>query len=166
MYVLRLDETGRELWSHAYGRSAYDIAVSAIPLEDGGFLVTGHGDREGSEVMALTVVRIDADGDELWTSRFGSSRDYDYGVDAVELESGQLLVAGVTNEPDPGENDVWLHVLDVGGNSIAEYTIGGGEAEWAGGLALRSDGTALVVGQTASYGAGGFDVLLVDLTLP
>jgi len=166
MYVIRLDGTGQEVWSRAYGRSAYDVASSVIPLRDGGFLVTGHGDKEGSEVMALTVVRVDENGDELWTSRFGSSRDYDYGLDAVELATGGFLIAAVTNEPDPGENDIWLHLLDDHGASLSQHVLGGNQSEWSGGIDLGSDGTAWVVGQTASYGQGSHDVLCVELSLP
>ena len=166
MYVVRLDSNGREVWANAYGRSAYDIANSVTLLRDGGFLVTGNGDKEGSEVMALTVMRIDDEGSELWTSRFGSGRDFDYGLDAVELDGGGYLVAGVTNEPDPGENDIWLHVIDESGASTAQYTFGGSESEWPGGLCLDSNGVVILAGQTASYGQGGFDALILELTLP
>lgn len=69
--------------------------------------------------MALTVVQIDDEGNEMWTSRFGSGKDYDYGLDAVELDTGGYLVAGVTNEPKPGENDIWLHIISEAGKSTA-----------------------------------------------
>lgn len=166
MYVVRLNSTGREIWANAYGRATYDIANSVIALQDGGFLITGHGDKEGSEVMALTVVRIDDEGNENWTSRFGSGRDFDYGLDAVELDAGGYLIAGVTNEPDPGENDIWLHIINETGNSTKQYTFGGIESEWPGGLYLDSRGIVILAGQTASYGQGGHDALILELTLP
>lgn len=166
MYVVRLTSTGQEVWSKAYGRATYDIANSVIAVSDGGFLLTGHGDKEGSDLSALTVVRMDDEGNELWTSRFGSGRDLDYGMDAVELDTGEFAIAGVTNEPDPGENDVWLQLLTEDGKSSRQITFGGSESEWSGGVCLGPDRTLLVAGQTASYGQGSYDALLLELTLP
>ena len=165
MYVVRLDSAGREIWAKAYGRNVYDFASSVIPVRDGGFLIAGHGDLEGSELMAFTVVRIDGAGDEIWTTRLGARTDYDYGLDAVELESGGFLVAGVTNHPDQGMNDVWLHVIDENGKSTVDHRFGGQAAEWPGGVCLTEAGTVLVVGCTASFGQGGFDALLLELTI-
>jgi len=165
MLLLRLDSTGRELWSKPYGRNVYDIASSAIPLRDGGFLLTGHGDQEGSELMALTVVRVDASGDEIWTRRFGSGRDYDYGMDAVELPSGGFLVAGMTDDPSPGVHDVWLHVLDRDGRSISSMRFGGEASDWPVAACLDHDGDVLVFGGTGSYGSGSFDALLLKVSL-
>ena len=165
MYVVRLDSTGEQVWANAYGRNAYDIASSVIPVRGGGFLVTGHGDMEGTELMALTVVRIDDAGEESWTARLGARTDYDYGLDALELESGSFLIAGVTNHPDQGMNDIWVHVIDEKGNSTVDHRFGGQAAEWPGGVCLTEDGTALVFGCTASYGQGSYDALLLELSL-
>jgi putative intracellular protease/amidase len=165
MYVVRLDSTGEEVWANAYGRNVYDTASCVIPIEDGGFLVTGHGDLEGSELMALTVVRIDDAGDELWTSRFGERRNYDYGLNAVELGSGDFLVAGVTNFPDPGTNDIWLHVVDEDGDSTADYRFGGSAPDWPGGICITEEGSVLVAGCTASYGQGSYDAILLEFSL-
>jgi putative intracellular protease/amidase len=165
MYVVRLSSAGEEVWANAYGRNVYDIAGGVIPVRGGGFLVTGHGDLEGSELMALTVMRIDDAGEEIWTTRLGARTDYDYGLGAVELESGDFLIAGVTNHPDQGMNDIWLHVIDENGNSTIDYRFGGRAAEWPGGVCLTEDGTVLVAGCTASFGQGGFDALLLKLAV-
>jgi putative intracellular protease/amidase len=165
MYVARLSSTGGEIWANTYGRNVYDIASSVIPIRSGGFLVTGHGDKEGSELMALTLVRIDAAGEETWTTRLGARTDYDYGLDAVELGAGGFLIAGVTNYPDQGMNDIWLHVVDENGDSTIDYRFGGQAAEWSGGACLTEDGTVLVVGCTASHGCGSYDVLLLEVSI-
>ncbi len=165
MHIVRLDSTGREIWAAAYGRNVYDTASSVIPVRGGGFLVTGHGDYEGADLMALTVVRIDDDGNEIWTSRFGSRRHYNYGLDAVQLKNGDFLIAGVTNHPEQGMNDIWLHVLDPHGKSIRDYRFGGKATEWPGGLCLTEDGRAFVVGTTGSFGSGSYDILLLDMSL-
>ena len=165
MYVLRLDSTGREIWSSAYGRSAYDIASDAIPMHDGGFVVAGYGDREGSELMAFTVVRLDESGREIWTSRLGSGRDYDYAMGAVELAAGGLLVAGMTDDRSPGIQDVWLHVIDEDGRSTESLRFGGAASDWASGVCVGPDGKIFVAGTTASFGCGSFDALLLALSL-
>jgi len=166
MYVLRLDSAGGEVWAKTYGRAAYDTASQAIPLRDGGFLVAGYGDLEGHELMALTVVRVDADGGQVWTSRLGAKRAYDYGLSAVELASGGFLVVGSTNGgSDAKANDIWIHVLDEAGKSTAEYLAGGGGTEWPGRACVAEDGTVFVTGYTTSFGQGAHDVLLLKLTI-
>lgn len=165
MYVVRLDSSGNEVWAKAYGRNVYDTASRVIPLRDGGFLVAGHGDLEGSELMALTVVRLNADGDEVWTSRFGSHRAYDYGLDAVELSSGGYLVAGASNDRDSRANDIWIHRVDDAGESTATYRFGGEGPEWPGGVCFSGVDTALVVGFTSSDTRGSYDVLLLRMAI-
>jgi len=165
MYVIRIDSSGREVWARAYGRNVYDTAMSVIPIRDGGFLVTGHGDLEGSELMALTVMRLDADGEEIWTSRLGSSRAYDYGLSAVELESGGYLVAGASNDRDDRASDIWIHRLDDSGSSTATYWFGGSGPDWPGGICLSGDGLPIVTGMTSSNADGSYDLLLLEVAL-
>lgn len=166
MYLVRLSSTGDELWSKAFGRATYDLANAVLALRDGGFLLIGHGDKEGSEVSALTIVRTDSAGRQSWTSRLGQSREFDYGLAAVELDSGEYLIAGVTNDPSPGKNDVWLNLLADNGRSTQQYTFGGFGSEWPGGICFGPDGTLLIAGQTASFGSGSYDAFLLEFTLP
>ena len=165
MYVLRLDSSGRELWANAYGRSVYDVAMNVHPIRDGGFLVTGHGDLEGSELMALTVMRLGGDGEEIWTSRFGSSRAYDYGLAAVELDSGGYLVAAASNDRDSRASDIWIHRVDDSGNSTTTYWFGGDGADWPGGVCLSGDGAVMVTGITSSDAERSYDLLLLEVAL-
>jgi hypothetical protein len=115
--------------------------------------------------MALTVVRLGADGQEIWTSRFGSSRAYDYGLAAVELASGGYLVAGGSNNRDSRASDIWIHRVDETGSSTATYWFGGSGPDWPGGICLSDDGAVIVTGITSAGAQGGYDLLLLEVAL-
>ena len=163
MYAVRVAAGGGVIWEKKFGRRVYDLASSAVPLQDGGFLLTGHGDLEGSEAMALTVIKIDADGNALWTSRFGERKVYEYGMDAVELPSGKIVIGGVADDSDQTENQLWLLTLDGSGQRLQDQLIGGEGSEWVCQLALLPNGEVLAVGQTNSYGQGGFDAMILHI---
>ncbi|MBU1050360.1 hypothetical protein KKG90_10095 [Candidatus Bipolaricaulota bacterium] len=166
MHLVHLGAEGEQLWIKTVGDSVYDIANAAIPLADNGFLLVGHGDHEFSEIMALTVRRMDCERNTLWMTQLGVNKEHDYGFDGVELEDGRLVIVGVTAEPVPGENDIWILVMDGSGNLLEDFTVGGPEPEWPRGICLSPDGTLIIAGQTGSYGAGSYDAMMLEVKLP
>ena len=104
VYAVRTDSNGQMLWSRHYGglRADYATAVAATP--DGGWIVAGGSNSQspGPDYWGdAYLLRLNADGDTLWTRTFGGGRDDDfYGV-AVTADGGYLAV-GATNSYGPG----------------------------------------------------------------
>ena len=64
--VVRLDETGEEVWTLERGNSYKSEAISAFELADGGFIIAGHWVNSAANGQITVLIRTDADGNVLW----------------------------------------------------------------------------------------------------
>jgi len=136
--VLRLDSTGKTLWS-ACSSGRRDASITgAIPTKDGGVLTVGHrGDmrprslrpadkdsaKAGNGAGAL-LVKYDATGDTSWqyvrSATEGSDARY-----AVELDNHELLVAGQQGDVMLNRQP-YLMLLSAKGDSLWGAPFGSG----------------------------------------
>jgi hypothetical protein len=63
-----------------------------------------------------------------------------------------------------GQWDACVLRLDVNGDSVWAFTVGGTGYEIAYGIELTDDGGYIICGQTDSYGQGSYDVYIVKLS--
>lgn len=89
----------------------------------------------------------------------GSSTDIG---NAVATDSaGNIYIAGSTTSFGAGGQDVLLLKYDSSGNLIWAKTWGGPNNDSGNAVLVGNDGSVYVVGQTQSYGAGWYDVLVL-----
>jgi len=105
IYVIRTDSVGDTLWTRTYGGAVGEVAYSIKQTPDGGYIIAGGTSSFGSQNGDLYLVRIDAQGDTMWTLVYGVS---DVGIIAsVDLtnDEGYIVAGGLS-----GENyaDAWL----------------------------------------------------------
>jgi hypothetical protein len=149
-------------WATTFGSKKEDWVNKVIQLRDGNFVAVGFVDRNdaGPAEWDAFAHKFAADGRTIWTKRFGGK-----GLDAIwsvkETEGGRLALAGFSANASAGETDLWLLVLDASGEPLLERRYGGGKGELGFDVVLAPDGGFLLVGQTASFGAGERDVFLV-----
>jgi hypothetical protein len=127
----------------------------ACAAADGGFYAAATGSRPGVG-LEIWVVRFDAGGVLRWTRMIGGSLDEVAGGIA-ETPDGGLFVAGRTNSSGAGGSDLLLVRLDPDGNLGWARTYGGAGSELGGAVIAMADGGATLLGNTASFGAGGVD---------
>ena len=107
MYIIRIDENGDTLWTRVYGGSDLDRGYSVIESPFGGFLITGPTKSFGAGEQDIWLVKIDSNGDTLWTKTYGGA-NIDGGLSIIECSSGGYLIAGHTNSFGMGDFDVWI----------------------------------------------------------
>lgn len=76
---------------------------------------------------------------------------------------GDLYVVGSTQSFGVGQKDVYVIKTDSKGNVIWTKTFGGSADDEANEIIRTADGNLLIVGNTASYGAGGTDIYLLKI---
>ncbi len=116
-------------------------------------------------VLALCVVtstvRPVAGAAYGWCKTYGGAGN-DIGTgDTVQTSDGGFAVSGDTNSSGAGGTDFWLVRTDATGRMLWNKTYGGALNEVCGDTIQTSDGGYVLVGNTASFGAGGLDVWLV-----
>src|SRR4030042_5820903 len=86
------------LWTRTYGGSDWDEGYSILETSDGGYLVLG-GTASFGQNQDIYLIKINSDGDTLWTRLYGSS-GYDAGSCIRETSDGGYIITGSTDMID------------------------------------------------------------------
>ena len=102
IWMIKINDQGQLLWETSFGGSQFDAAQSVSPTIDGGFVIAGNskstdGDLEKNEgENDLWIIKTDQNGLLVWQQTFGGT-GLDFGFDALETSSGNLVLIGESN---------------------------------------------------------------------
>jgi len=147
-------------FERTYGDSGLDSGYDARQTTDGGYIVVGGTSSLGAGDSDVYIVRTDSLGDTLWTRAYGGSSG-DRGRCVRQTSDGGYIIAGTTMSFGAGERDVYLIKTDSAGDTLWTRTYGGIRSEFGFAVMQTLDGGYVIVGETASFGAGMADVYLV-----
>jgi len=122
-----------------------DAAASIIETNDGNFLFVG-----GSSSRNL-IVKINFQGDTLWSKQYDLSIGVDNALSVVELANGNFLLAGSLHDTATVTAKGYLMLVNAQGDSlwVKQYgTSSGINGDRAVSLALTPDGGFVVAGYT------------------
>jgi len=163
-WVVRLNETGEEVWNRTFGEAGNNQADAVTRLPGGDFVVAGSTGSSGAGMADVWVIRLDESGTEVWNRTFGSPDD-DAGRAVITTSDGNLLVAGTfTERPDNTtvDTDVLLIKLTPDGEVVWNWIYGDfGVNESANAVTETADGGYLAAGETGFSGVDDTDAWLV-----
>ncbi len=107
VYLIKTDAGGDSLWTRTYGGIGYDVGLSIRQTSNGRFIITGFTNSHNEVNYDIYVIKIDADGDTLWTKMYGGA-ETDQGYSVTQTADGGYLVAGATRSFGQGNYDVYL----------------------------------------------------------
>jgi hypothetical protein len=121
-WVLRTDKNGDTTWTKYIGTSDWDFFYDVTPTYDGGFLLVGgtYGTGAGDEDMYF--VKIDANGDTLWTKTYGGVKA-DEARSVVQTGDSLIAVAGFTYSLGDTLGDSWVLRMNQGGDTLWTRTM-------------------------------------------
>jgi hypothetical protein len=121
IYLIKTDALGDSEWIRTYGDTLYEYANCVRPTSDGGYIVTGYTSSFGALYGDVYVVKTSASGDTLWTKRYGSDVNSDWGDCVQQTADGGYIIAGGTYSYGAGGEDFYLIKTDsLGLVGIAE----------------------------------------------
>lgn len=165
-YLFKTDSAGDSLWQVLCGAEySTERGLSVIQTADGGYLAGGYSDDTAHVAGGydMYVVKTDGNGNIQWQGYYGGA-DYDYCYEVAQTSDGNYLLCGYTRSYGAGNYDMYLVAVDGQGNQLWTMTFGGADSDYGYGMALTSDGGAILCGKTNSFGAGGYDAYLVRLS--
>lgn len=148
-------------WAAVVGGSGYDCVLSVCPTADSGCVVAGYTESYGAGNQDIWLIKTDGDGDTVWTRTYGTAYN-EFTSSVTQAGDGGFFIAGQTLSG--GTNpEVYVFKTDASGNVGWQRTFGGAGRDVAFGADATSDGGCVVVGLTASHGAGAYDAWLIKL---
>ncbi|MEO0179808.1 MAG: hypothetical protein ABIM74_04690 [candidate division WOR-3 bacterium] len=94
-----------------------------------------------------------------WAKRYEAER-YDYARAIVQKADGGYLIAGYTSSFGAGGGDFFLASISTDGDLLWAKVYGGSGDDLAYDLALVPGGHVIVVGESLSFGMGGYDAVV------
>ncbi len=149
-------------WSLTLGDIEPDNAFGVLELEDGGFVVVGSTFSYGGGLSDVWLLKLSEDGQVEWEKTFGGT-DFEWGHSIVQTQDGGFLIAGGTYSGGSGGSDIWLLKTDSSGELLWDRTYGGIYDDAPAAIQVNSTGDIFIVGETGSFGAGSFDIWLLQL---
>ncbi|MFH1009691.1 MAG: hypothetical protein V1784_00475 [bacterium] len=148
------------LWTRTYGGSSGEDARSVQRTAEGGYVVAGYTYSFGAGESDFYLVKINSQGDTLWTRTYGGS-SYESAYSVQQTEDGGYIVAGSTRSFGAGGEDFYLVKTSSSGDTLWTRTFGGSSQDVAHSVQQTADGGYIVAGYTESFGAGSRDMYLV-----
>jgi hypothetical protein len=99
-YVVKINSNLDTLWTRHWGRADVEEPFDIAPTQDGGFVMAGHTCTPGVGgcVKDAYIVKINSNGDSLWTQKIGDAQD-DAAFAIKETCDGGFVVAGYETSP-------------------------------------------------------------------
>ena len=160
VYLVKSDLSGNVTWSRVYGGSNADGAYSLQQTTDGGFIIGAHVNSFGAGQHDVYLIKINNNGDTLWTKTFGGSGEDRFRELHQTADGGYILVSE-TLSFGAGNSDVYLIKTDSTGNLLWTKTYGGSSSDFGYSVRQNSDGGYIIAGYTRSFGSGGTDVYII-----
>ena len=146
------------LWTWAYGYTGYDFGNSVRQTSDGGFIIAGStSSLDGDDIL---LIKTDALGNQQWSQTFGGNFSV-WGKSIQQTSDGGYIITGLIDSSFTTNCDVYLIKTDILGNQQWSRSFGGIIDDAGNCVQQTSDGGYIIVGKTASYGAGNYDVYLI-----
>jgi hypothetical protein len=115
-YIVKTDSNGDSLWARVFYGGLIDTidaeANSVRETSDGGYIVVGHREISGFGDRDIFLIKMDENGDSLWTKKYGGYL-WDEGYSVDQTLDGGYIIAGYS------DSDVYL-VRTKPDNSVLE----------------------------------------------
>jgi hypothetical protein len=160
VYLIKTDSKGNLIWQQTFGGSNDDWGYSVAQTSDGGYIIVGGTYSFGSGDRDVYLIKTDSKGNKTWEQIFGGSYNDD-GFSVAQTKDGGYVIVGETCSFGTGYSNVYLIKTDSKGNKTWEQIFGGGIFNNGYSVAQTSDGGYIIVGETKSFGSGGYDVYLI-----
>ena len=163
IYLIKADKNGNEKWQKTFGGNEHDFGQAISTTDNKGLFLFGSSQSDGAGSFDMILIKTNSTYDEVWRKTYGGS-EYEYGMSMDKNAQGDLFLFGTTRSFGINESaDFYLIKTNSDSEEIWNLTIGGDNTEFGHQLIATADSGCIVIGQTNSFGEGGFDFLLTKI---
>jgi hypothetical protein len=158
--LIKTDANGNIIWAKTYGGTNGDGTTSVQQTSDGGYILAGGTRSFGAGGSDIFLIKTDANGNIQWAKTYGGTR-YDWAYSVQQTSDGGYIVVGETGSSVIGVGNIFLMKTNASGN-VQWAKIYGGGYELVYSVQQTLDGGYILAGGTRSFGAGDWDVFLIN----
>ena len=114
-YLVKLNDSGTQLWSRNYGGLLDDRAISLATTRDGGFIVAGDT-KSFRDSCDIFLFKTDMNGNLLWSKTFGNTDYIESPGWIVTCPDGGFAITGWKQKIGSEDADIYLLKTDSSGN--------------------------------------------------
>ena len=149
-FIAKLSEGGIFQWIKRFGllNTPKDTFWEVVEADDGGFVAVGSKleAREFFFYDHFWLLKIDADGNQVWSREIGTNDRYDMAFDVIKLPDGGFAATGMSTINSNGVGAMRVVRISANGNLIWDKKAGGdGYQDMGHALALNQNGNVLMV---------------------
>ena len=164
-FIVKLNSSGTVDWAKTIGGTGWDCGLFVSQTSDNGYILSGNTDSYGAGNYDFLVIKLDSEGEVEWAKTFGgpSSESAHY---AQQTLDGGYVIDGYTGSYGAGSSDILVIKLDPAGELEWAKTFGGYGSDFTNFVSAGQqtpDNGYILSGYTNSYGAGGYDALVMKL---
>ncbi len=147
--LIKIDTDGNLVWKKHYGTADGESASGITASETGGFIFTGSDAQNGGGDFNVFCVKIDADGNTIWSKTFGGS-NWDGGSDVIKTSDG-YVISGYTVSYGASAEDAYLLKIDFDGNEQWHKIYGSDHNDRFSSVVQMPDGGFLAAGSSVNF---------------
>jgi len=106
-YYMKTDRDGDLVWERAYGGPERDGVNTVVVTSDNHYVSAGFTESFGPLAANMWLIKMDADGDTVWTATYGGNGD-DQAYWGEETSDGGFILLGSTNSFGAPQHNVYL----------------------------------------------------------
>ncbi len=162
MVLVKYDGNGVQQWNRTWGGGSADQSYGVTVDSSDNIYLAGYTWSFGAGSSDMVLGKYDGNGVQQWYRTWGGI-DEDEGYRVVVNSTDHIYLVGSTWSFGMGAGDMVLVKYD--GNGVQQWsrTWGGVNLDYGRGTAVDSSDNIYLAGSTTSFGAGGYDMVLVKL---
>ena len=160
--LIKTDSEGNEVWSRTFGGANIDDSEEAKSVQqtfDGGYIFAGYVQSFGEGSEGAWLMKIDSEGNEVWSKTFGGNGYIAYSVQ--QTSDGGYIIGARSWSFEESSANALLIKTDSEGTEVWSRTFGGADSDYAYSIQQISDGGYILAGSTRSFGEGSADAWLI-----
>jgi len=149
VYITKIDSLGEVIWTTVYGGMGTNEAWFIDTTFDGNYIITGKTSLYYSVLFDVYLLKINDDGDTLWTRKIGGEDESDVGRCVRPTNDGGYIITGWTYSygiGTPDSSNVYLIKTDSEGYVEWERTYGGPGEDKGYSVSQTDDGGYIIAG--------------------
>lgn len=161
LWLMKLDIAGDTIWTKKYGGPSQDYGEEVIQTSDGGYMIAGRTYTTAvPEACDAWAVKTDANGDTLWTRKYGGSDEDNFNC-VAETDDGYIF-GGITRSFGQGIYSFYAVRTNDYGDTLWTRIYGGQSVNLCFDIDKMEDGNFVLSGYTSSFGPSN-DLYLVEI---